>query len=82
MGNGFQYSDSTITMPTGRNFVPPPGAPGQQTFIHNFVTLMTQLEQCWTRSFSFGTVRSTMFQLRTAGTDLIKACFTPQFTFA
>jgi hypothetical protein len=83
VGGGFQYSDPAITMPTVRNFVPqPPGAPGQQTFIQNFATLMTQLEQCWTRGSSFVTARRTMSQLRTAGTDLIKAGFTPQFTLA
>lgn len=83
LGNGFQYSGPAITMPTVHNFAPqPPGAPGQQTFIHQFATLMTQLEKCWTTGFSIGTAIGTMFSLQGAGTDLIKAGFTPQFTFA
>ncbi len=83
VGNGFQYSGAAITMPTVHNFVPqPPGAPDQQTFIHHFVTLMTQLEQCWTRGFSIGTAIGTMFKLQASGTNLIQAGFTPQFTFA
>jgi len=82
-GNGFQYSGPAITMPTVYNFATqPPGAPDQQTFIHQFATLMTQLEKCWTTDFSIGTAESTMFSLQRAGTDLIKAGFTPQFTFA
>jgi hypothetical protein len=44
------------------------------------VTLMTQLEQCWTSGLSFSAARNTMFGLQTAGTDLIQAGFTPQFT--
>jgi ferritin-like protein len=83
VGNDFQYSGSDIIMPTVHDFVPQsPGAPGQQTFIHNFVTLMTQLEQCWTRGFRIGTAISTMGDLQQAGIDLIQAGFTPQFTFA
>jgi len=82
VGTGFQYSDTTIMMPTVHDFAPqPPGAPGQQTFIHQFVTLMTQLEQCWTSGLSFSAARGTMFGLQTAGTSLIQAGFTPQFTF-
>jgi hypothetical protein len=69
-------------MPTVHNFVPqPPGAPGQQAFIQFFTTLMTQLEGCWTNGFSIGTAIDTMFSLQSAGTDLIQAGFTPQFTF-
>ena len=83
VGTGFQYSNPAIMMPTVHDFAPqPPGAPGQQTFIHQFVTLMTQLEQCWTRGLSFSAAKGTMFGLQTAGTDLIQAGFTPQFTFA
>ncbi len=83
VGNGFQYSGSAITTPTVYNFVPqPPGAPDQQAFINDFVTLMTQLEECWTSGFSIETAISTMFSLQTAGTNLIQAGFTPQFTFA
>jgi Ferritin-like len=83
VGNGFQYSGSAITAPTVYNFVPqPPGAPDQQAFINDFVTLMTQLEECWTSGFSIETAISTMFSLQTAGTNLIQAGFTPQFTFA
>lgn len=83
VGNGFQYSDPAITMPTVHNFLPqPPDAPDQQTFIHQFATLMTQLEQCWTRGFSIRTAIGTMFSMQAAGTNLIQAGFTPQFTFA
>ena len=82
VGNGFQYSGPAITMPTVHNFVPqPPGAPEQQTFIRQFTTLMTQLEECWTTGLSFGTARNTMFGLQRAGTHLIQAGLTPQFTF-
>ena len=81
VGSGFQYSGPAITMPTVHDFVPqPPGAPGQQPFIHQFVTLMTQLEQCWTTGLSINAARGTMFGLQGAGTDLIQAGFTPQFT--
>jgi len=83
VGNGFQYSDPAITMPTVHNFAPqPPGAPDQQTFIHQFTTLMTQLETCWTTGSGIGPPKRTMFLLQGAGTDLIQAGFTPQFTFA
>jgi hypothetical protein len=83
VGDGFQYSGPAITMPAVRNFVPqPPGAPDQQTFIHQFGTLLTQLEKCWTGSSSIGTAIGTMFTLQAAGTTLIQAGFTPQFTFA
>jgi hypothetical protein len=83
VGNGFQYSGSAVTTPTVYNFSPqPPGAPDQQTFIKDFVTLMTQLEECWTSGFSIGTAINTMFSLQTDGTNLIQAGFTPQFTFA
>ena len=83
VGDGFQYSGSAITTPTVYNFAPqPPGAPDQQTFIQQFAMLMTQLEKCWTTGLSIGMARNTMFSLQDAGTDLIKAGFTPQFTFA
>lgn len=45
------------------------------------MTLMTQLEECWKSGFSIETAVGTMFSLQTAGTDLIQAGFTPQFTF-
>ena len=83
VGNGFQYSGLAITMPAVHSFAPQsPGAPDQQAFIQLFRTLMTQLEQCWTGGSSIGTARGTMFRLQQAGTDLIQAGFTPQFTFA
>ena len=89
VGNGFQYSDPEIKMPTVHNFAPQPGAPGQQAFIQHFGTLMTQLEDCWTRGSSIEEAKVTiedakvtMGDLQQAGTDLIKAGFTPQFTVA
>ena len=82
VGDGFQYSGSTITTPTVYNFVPQPArAADQQTFINDFMTLMTQLEECWTSGSSIDTAVGTMFSLQTAGTDLIQAGFAPQFTF-
>jgi hypothetical protein len=82
-GNGFQYSGPAITMPAVHNFGPqPPGAADQQAFIQLFRTLMTQLEACWTSGSGMGQAVGTMFRLQSAGTDLIQAGFTPQFTFA
>jgi Ferritin-like len=83
VGSSFQYSDPAITMPTVHNFVPqPPGAPDQQTFIRQFTTLMKQLEECWTTTgLSFVPAISAMRGLQRAGTHLIEANFTPQFTF-
>jgi hypothetical protein len=82
VGSGFQYSGTKITMPTAFNFAPqPPNAPDQNTFISDFTTLLTQLEMCWTSGFSIETAIGTMFSLKTDGVTLIKAGFTPQFTF-
>jgi Ferritin-like len=82
-GNGFQYSGSEIKMPTVHNFAPQPDAPRQQAFIQLFGTLMTQLEDCWTRGFSIEEAKGTMDELQVAGTDLIQTGgFTPQFTIA
>jgi hypothetical protein len=87
VGNGFQYSGLDIKMPTVHNFAPQPGAPGQQAFIQLFGTLMTQLEDCWTRGISIEEAKVTiedakvtMGDLQPAGTDLIKTGITPQFT--
>jgi hypothetical protein len=80
VGNGFQYSGLDIKMPTVHNFAPQPGAPRQQAFIQLFGTLMTQLEDCWTRGFSIEDAKVTMDDLQPAGTDLIKTGITPQFT--
>ena len=83
VGNGFQYAEPAITMPTAHNFVPqPPGAPGQQAFINQFTTLMTQLEGCWTGDSDIRTAKDTMGSLQIAGIELIEAGSTPQFTFA
>lgn len=83
VGNGYQYSGTSITMPTVYNFTAqPPNPPDPTTFISTFTTLMTQLEQCWTSGFSIDTAISTsMFALKTAGATLIQAGAAPQFLF-
>jgi hypothetical protein len=69
-------------MPMVFNFAPQsPNAPDQKTFIDTFITLMTQLEACWTSGSSIESAVGTMFTLQSAGTSLIQAGFTPQFTF-
>jgi hypothetical protein len=81
-GSGFQYSGTSITMPTVFNFAPQlPNAPDQHEFINDFTTLMTQLESCWTSGFDIDTAEDTMVDLQSDGVSLIKAGFTPQFTF-
>ncbi|MBS1854956.1 MAG: ferritin-like protein [Acidobacteria bacterium] len=83
VGSGFQYSGAAIALPAAANFSPqPPNAPDQATFISAFTTLMTQLEACWTSGFSIDqAIDRSMFPLQTAGTNLIQAGATPQFTF-
>lgn len=82
VGSGYQYSGAAITMPTVFNFAPQqPNAPDQKAFIGDFTTLLTQLESCWTSGASIETAIGTMFTLQGDGVTLIKAGFTPQFTF-
>jgi Ferritin-like len=82
VGSSFQYSGVTVTMPTVFNFAPQsPNAPDQQTFIDTFTNLMKQLEACWTSSSSIWAAIGTMSTLQSDGVSLIKAGFTPQFTF-
>jgi Ferritin-like len=82
VGSGFEYSGAPVTMPTAFAFsAQPPNAPDQATFIKTFTTLLTQLEQCWTSGFSIRTAIGTMIDLENAGTQLIQAGATPQFTF-
>jgi hypothetical protein len=82
VGSGFQYAGAAVTMPTVFSFVPQaPNAPGQQTFIGDFTKLMNALEGCWTSGASIGGAIGTMFTLQGDGVNLIKAGFTPQFTF-
>lgn len=83
VGSSFQYSGAAITMPAAYSFTPqPPDAPGQETFISTFTTLMTQMEQCWTSGFSIDkAIGTTMFKLQSEGVNLIQAGVAPQFTF-
>ncbi|HEV2174121.1 MAG TPA: ferritin-like domain-containing protein, partial [Nitrospira sp.] len=81
-GSGYKYSGATITMPTVFTFAPqPPDSPDQQRFIGDFTRLMMQLESCWTSGAAMGAALGTMFALKGEGVALIRAGFTPQFTF-
>jgi hypothetical protein len=82
VGNTYEYAGDAVTMPSVYPFAPQqPNAPDQATFIQTFSTLMTQLEGCWTSGGDIETAIGTMSTLQSAGTDLIVAGATPQFTF-
>jgi hypothetical protein len=84
-GSGYAYTGAPVTMPPNPfDFAPEsPGASDQQTFIQTFTTLLTQLEGCWTSGGNISTaIWVTMGDLQNAGSDLIKAGHTPQFTFS
>ena len=79
-GQGIQYSDPPITMPTVYSFSSQPGA-SQAQFSAAFTKLLTQLQACWTNGVNIHTAIGTMFALQTAGSALIQAGVRPQFTF-
>jgi hypothetical protein len=82
VGSSFQYSGESVTLPTVYNFTAnPSNPPDQAPFVTTFTTLMTQLEQCWTSGLSIDTALGSMFSLQSAGTQIIEALATPQFTF-
>ncbi len=81
VGTGFQYTGAAITMPTVFNFSTQNNA-NQTSFITTFTKLMTQLEACWTSGANIEPLFfTTMSDLQSAGTTLIQAGATPQFTF-